>query len=274
MTIPEGTRTVLYHVGQDSVAIPLVEEKPIALSINGLNYAVIMITPIDISAFIVGFMHSEGLVENVSEILDIQITDTSRSATSAEADSAKAHKQIPDYIQANVMLTGRAQHRTTQILRRRKGNTGCGLCGIEAIDQAFPNLTKLVDKASLSAEQWQHAKNTFTQHQEIGVTAGAVHGALLLNHAGEYLAFSEDVGRHNALDKLIGKALVSKIQLSECHVLMSSRCSTELIQKAVRANIISLGHLASPSTLAVDQAKQFGLHLVHIPRHDEPRVFN
>ncbi|MBM6551747.1 formate dehydrogenase accessory sulfurtransferase FdhD [Marinomonas ostreistagni] len=258
-----GTRTQSYLSSGQSHAVELVEEVPIAISINELNYAVIMITPIDIEAFITGFAHSEGIIKQANEILDITL------------ESAPAQgQQLPEHIRANIELTGRAQHRASGVMRQRKGTSGCGLCGIEAIEQSFPEMPSLTPSAALTDHQWLAAKAAFDEHQQVGAVSGAIHGAMLLSAEGDYLAFAEDIGRHNALDKLIGKAMMAGQNMAGCHILMSSRCSTELILKAVRAQVASLGHLASPSTLAVTQAKQYGLHLVHLPRRAEPRHFD
>lgn len=258
-----GTQTQSYSNLDGEFEIELVQEVPIAISINDLNYAVIMITPVDVEAFIIGFAYSEGLILHANEVLDIEINQV----TNADAD-------VPTHINANIKLTGRAQHRSSGIMRQRKGTSGCGLCGIEAIEQSFPQLDSLLPSPSLTPEQWLAAKQHFSEHQEVGGVSGAIHGAMLMDAQGRFLCFAEDIGRHNALDKLIGKALLDQIPLTNSHILMSSRCSTELILKAVRAKVASLGHLASPSTLAVAQAKQYGLHLIHIPRQAAPRFYN
>ncbi|CUB04356.1 formate dehydrogenase accessory sulfurtransferase FdhD [Marinomonas fungiae] len=258
-----GTQTQFYSNQDGQFEIELVQEVPIAISINDLNYAVIMITPVDVEAFIVGFAYSEGLIIQANEILDIDINHVTSEL-----------EDVPTHIDANIKLTGRAQHRSSGIMRQRKGTSGCGLCGIEAIEQSFPQLAPLTASPSLKDQQWLAAKQHFSEHQEVGGISGAIHGAMLLDAEGQFLCFAEDIGRHNALDKLIGKALLNQIPLADMHILMSSRCSTELILKAVRAKVASLGHLASPSTLAVAQAKQYGLHLIHIPRQATPRYYN
>lgn len=257
-----GTQQLNYSNESGQHEIDLVEEVPIALSINDLNYAVIMITPVDIEPFIYGFAYSEGLIEHVNEVLDIELNEETGDT-------------VPFHLAANLKLTGRAQHRASGVMRQRKGTSGCGLCGIEAIEQSFPCLAPLTPSSTLTDEQWLKAKEQFSTHQLVGGISGAIHGAMLMDKEGEFVCFAEDIGRHNALDKLIGKAISNpSIRLQDSHILMSSRCSTELILKAVRAQVASLGHLASPSTLAVAQAKQYGLHLVHIPRRSSPRHYN
>ncbi len=260
-----STGTHSYHFTSQQIedTAALVEEYPIAISINDLNYAVILITPIDVEAFVMGFCYAEGLITSSKEVLDMNIS---------QADLTTG--PIPSHIQVNIQLTGRAQQRASQVMRQRKGTSGCGLCGIEAIEQSFPRLPQLPTSPQLSDDLWLKAKTQFDHYQHIGQISGAIHGALLMESDGTPRLFAEDIGRHNALDKLIGKALIDEHPLKGCHILMSSRCSTELIQKGVRAEIASLGHLASPSTLAVSQARAYGLHLVHLPRHAAPRHYN
>lgn len=258
-----GTQTTSYI----SEALPskaeLVQEIPLALSIHGVNYAVIMITPVEVEAFVMGFCFTEGIIDHPKELLDLEIIE-----------KVDGDEKTPSHIQANVVLTGRAKQRSDQVKRQRRGATGCGLCGIEAIEQTFITLEKLSPSVPLDDEFWLASKARFHDYQQIGRLSGAIHGAMLLDDAGQTLAFAEDIGRHNALDKLIGKALIERIPLNGHHILMSSRCSTELIQKAVKSKCASLAHLASPSTLAVKQAIQYGLHLVHLPRHAAPRHYH
>ncbi|RUM48598.1 MAG: sulfurtransferase FdhD [Marinomonas sp.] len=259
-----GTVTNSYMDSHGLHETELVQETPIAISINDVNYAVIMVTDVDVEAFVTGFAFSEGLINQASEILDIEF----RSSEACDPLSS------PHHILANLVLTNRALQRSRSIMRQRRGASGCGLCGIEAVEQAFPKLTPYHPIPTLSDDKWLSVKANFPEHQVIGQASGAIHGAMLLDKSGEIVAFAEDIGRHNALDKLIGKAMIAQHALKDCHILMSSRCSTELIMKATRTQVASLAHLASPSHLAVQQAKQLGLHLIHLPRHAPPRHFN
>ncbi|MGO2512699.1 formate dehydrogenase accessory sulfurtransferase FdhD [Marinomonas polaris] len=241
-------------------ATELVEEMPLAISINDISYAVMMVTPVNLEAFVIGFARSEGIIEHINDIRDIavQLTQTPPDI---------------DCIAINLELSPR---RFAQFKKRRQthlGATGCGLCGIESLTQAIPILPKLQPSKAIKEANLIALRPRLGEYQILGNKTGAVHAALLISPEGEPILCMEDIGRHNALDKVIGYALQQNINLHNYSVLMSSRCSTELIQKAVRVGLSSLIHLASPSTLAVKLAQHYGLTLIHLPKQDAPRLF-
>jgi FdhD protein len=241
-------------------ATELVEEMPLAISINDISYAVMMVTPVNLEAFVIGFARSEGIIEHINDIRDIavQLTQTPPDI---------------DCIAINLELSPR---RFAQFKKRRQthlGATGCGLCGIESLTQAIPILPKLQPSQAIKEANLIALRPRLGEYQILGNKTGAVHAALLISPEGEPILCMEDIGRHNALDKVIGYALQQNINLHNYSVLMSSRCSTELIQKAVRVGLSRLIHLASPSTLAVKLAQHYGLTLIHLPKQDAPRLF-
>lgn len=238
----------------------LVEEVPLALSINDISYAVMMVTPVNLEAFVVGFARSEGIIEHINDIRDI---DVQLSQTHPDIES----------VAINLELSPR---RFSQFKQRRQthlGATGCGLCGIESLTQAIPVLPRLQASQAIKETDLLTLRSRLSEFQALGNKTGAVHAALLISPQGEPIVCMEDIGRHNALDKIIGYALQQDINLHNYSVLMSSRCSTELVQKAVRVGLSRLIHLASPSTLAVKLAQHYGLTLIHLPKHDTPRMF-
>ncbi|WCN09783.1 formate dehydrogenase accessory sulfurtransferase FdhD [Marinomonas mediterranea] len=252
----------------------IVNEVPVAISIEGISYSVMMITPVDTEAFVIGFLFTEGIIDTFNEIKDIVLSET----------------QIPNTqnigLLADVTLTSRKLSQFKHHRRTRLGKTGCGLCGIESLDLAFPKIDHKIDDkntkikgmephsiAELDTMILNTARETLTRHQEIGRTVGGIHCAVILNNKGQVESSAEDIGRHNALDKAIGKQLKQNNTMAFQHCIMTSRCSTELVQKAARANLASLIHLASPSSLAVQMAKNAGIRIVHIPRVDSPRVY-
>ncbi|WP_369922207.1 formate dehydrogenase accessory sulfurtransferase FdhD [Marinomonas polaris] len=241
-------------------ATELVEEVPLAISINDISYAIMMVTPVNLEAFVIGFARSEGIIEHINDIRDIavQLTQTPPDI---------------DCIAINLELSPR---RFAQFKKRRQthlGATGCGLCGIESLTQAIPILSKLQPSQAIKEASLIALRPRLGEYQILGNKTGAVHAALLISPEGEPILCMEDIGRHNALDKVIGYALQQNINLHNYSVLMSSRCSTELIQKAVRVGLSRLIHLASPSTLAVKLAQHYGLTLIHLPKQDAPRLF-
>jgi FdhD protein len=239
----------------------LVEEVPLAISINDITHAVMMVTPTSLDAFAIGFAFSEGLIESAQDIRDISIERTPTQ-----------HAGI-DGFAINLVISQRRFNEFKKGRVARLGATGCGLCGVESLDYALPQLTSLMPSDILSDDILRTLKDRLFEHQVIGKETGAIHAALLITPQGEALIAMEDIGRHNALDKVLGYALKHGIDLHNHSVVMSSRCSTELIQKAVRSGLSCLIHLASPSTLAVALARQYGLTLIHLPKKDAPRIF-
>ncbi len=234
----------------------LIEEQALALSYNGLSHAVMMVTPVALEEFVIGFSYAEGIIERVDEIRDLSIKPGGR-----------------DGLVAEIELSPR---RLSQLQQRRhalRGSSGCGLCGVDSLQAALPELPTLRPCPAPSAATIAAAREQLFAQQSLGRRAGAIHAAMLLSPAGEVLATREDIGRHNALDKLIGAALQQGLSLYGHSIVMSSRCSSELIQKALRAGVSTLINLASPSQLAVEQARRHGLNLIHLPRRNGPRLY-
>jgi FdhD protein len=238
----------------------LVEEMPLAISINGIAHAVMMVTPNHLDAFVVGLACSEGIIEDINDVRDIEIETTKLQANinSMAIDLIISPRRFAQYKQK--------QH-------AHVGATGCGICGVESLSQAIPTLPMLAPCAPIKTSILASLKSHLSTYQTLGNKTGAVHAALLIAPDGNPILCMEDIGRHNALDKVIGYALQQRLDLHDHSVLMTSRCSTELVQKAVRVGLSRLIHLASPSTLAVSLAQHYGLNLIHLPKQDVPRVF-
>jgi Uncharacterized protein required for formate dehydrogenase activity len=154
------------------------------------------------------------------------------------------------------------------------GTSGCGLCGVEALEQALPELAKLPG-APLPPAQWLVGlRERIDAFQPLGQHCGAVHAALFMDRHGELLLGREDIGRHNALDKLIGALLRQGIDSQGGLAIVTSRCSLELIQKVLRAGIQTLVSLSAPTGLALQWARKHNLNLIHLPKHSAPRVYS
>lgn len=236
----------------------LAEEVPLAIHVHGVLHAIMMVSPLHCDDFITGFALSEGLIRHAGELTAVHLRHGQQPAANIHADLTLSSDRFRDFLQ---------QQRTA-----RRGTAGCGLCGTDSLQQIFPDLPPLNGRPFSLPDS--DLRELLSQHQVLGHESGAVHAALLLSADAEPLLMREDVGRHNALDKVIGAALRQQRPLTGCTVLMSSRCSTELILKAVRAGLSGLIHLAAPSTLAVQMARHYNLALVQVPRHDAPRFFH
>jgi len=239
-----------------AASVELAEEVALAISFNGINQAVMLVSPTDLEDFVVGFSLANGIVESIDEIYDVVLSGTG---------SAR---------QADVQISSRAFWELKQQRRQLTGTSGCGLCGVEAVEQALPSLSPL-KPAPLPPAAWLvDLRQRITVFQPLGQHCGAVHAAVFMNGQGELLLGREDIGRHNALDKLIGALLRQQISPAGGLALVTSRCSLELIQKVLRAGITTLVSLSAPTGLAVQWARRHHLNLIHLPHNNAPRVYS
>ncbi|MFW9268828.1 formate dehydrogenase accessory sulfurtransferase FdhD [Pseudomonas sp. NR3] len=240
----------------ESASAALAEEVALAIAYNGISQAVMLVTPTDLEDFIVGFSLGSGIIEDPADIYDLQLSG---------AGSAQY---------AQVTIANRAFWNLKEQRRQMAGTSGCGLCGVEAVEQALPDL-KSLPGAPLPPAQWLDGlRQRISQFQPLGQHCGAVHAALFMNANGELLMGREDIGRHNALDKLIGALIRQQIPVAGGVAIVTSRCSLELIQKVLRAGIQTLVSLSSPTGLAVQWARQHNLNLIHLPQKSAPRVYS
>lgn len=235
---------------------PLAEEVALAIVYNGLNQAVMLVSPTDLEDFAVGFSVGSGIVESTAEIYDVKLSGSGAS------------------MYADLEISSRAFWNLKNQRRQLAGTSGCGLCGVEALEQALPELAKLPG-APLPPAQWLVGlRQRIDAFQPLGQHCGAVHAALFMNRHGELLLGREDIGRHNALDKLIGALLRQSIDSDGGLAIVTSRCSLELIQKVLRAGIQTLVSLSAPTGLALQWARRHNLNLIHLPKHSAPRVYS
>eukprot|EP00659_Diplonema_papillatum_P006498 gene6498-9932_t len=236
----------LEHTESDSTA--LAEEVVLAIAYNDISQAVMLVTPTDLEDFIVGFSIGSGIIEDVSDIYDLKISGSGSTQY------------------AQVQISSRAFWNMKQQRRQLAGTSGCGLCGVEAVEQALPNL-KVLPGAPLPPAEWLDGlRQRISAFQPLGQYSGAVHAAVFMNNQGELLLGREDIGRHNALDKLIGALIRQKIPTDGGLAIVTSRCSLELIQKVLRAGIQTLVSLSSPTGLALQWARRHNLNLIHLPQ--------
>lgn len=234
----------------------LAEECALAIAYNGISHAVMMISPSALEDFVVGFSLSGALVGGVDEIYDIQLSRR------GEAFSAE------------VQIANRAFWALKQQRRSLAGTSGCGLCGVEAIEQALPHLTALTPGPLPPAAHLHGLRDRINDAQRLARQSGALHAALFIDEQGEIVLCREDIGRHNALDKLIGALRREGRDGRRGFAVVTSRCSLELIHKAVRAGFASLVSLSAPTDLCVRWARQHRLNLIHLPHHSAPRVYS
>ena len=226
------------------------EEVPVALSFDGEPFAVMMATPADIEDFVIGFAFSEGLVDAVDE-LRIESIDTTLEG-----------------IHAALSLPAERRGRIAARRRNIEGRSGCGLCGaasIEAVLRPPPAVPHgvAIDDATLSC-----ALRALQRRQPLNALTGATHAAAWCDAGGNLVAVREDVGRHNALDKLIGALLRAGTTLDAGFCIVTSRASYEMAMKAAQAGMPMLAAISAPTALAIALADGAGLTLVGFARDD------
>jgi FdhD protein len=234
----------------------LAEEVALAIAYNGISQAVMLVTPTDLEDFIVGFSIGSGIVTSPDDIYAINLS----------GHGSAQH--------ADVEIASRAFWNLKDQRRQLTGTSGCGLCGVEAVEQALPDLAVLPG-APLPPIAWlEGLRQRIGAFQPLGRHCGAVHAAVFMDAQGELQLGREDIGRHNALDKLIGALLRQKRSTVGGLAIVTSRCSLELIQKVLRAGIQTLVSLSAPTGLALQWARRHNLNLIHLPQHSAPRVYS
>ena len=234
----------------------LASECALAISFNGLNHAVMLSSPSDLEDFALGFSLSNGLISSIDDVYGIDVSGSG------------------ERYQVDLSISSRAFQALKRQRRQLAGSSGCGLCGVEALEQALPSLPLLAPAALPPGEHFTGLRERISTAQSLARDSGALHAALYLDSQGEIRLCREDVGRHNALDKLIGALYRQGLDPRQGCVLITSRCGLELIHKAVRARIGTLVSLSAPTTLSVDWARQHQLNLIHLPHHSAPRVYS
>ncbi|NBC37906.1 formate dehydrogenase accessory sulfurtransferase FdhD [Novosphingobium sp. FSY-8] len=249
--LPDGGGLVFRADGGSAAATrSWVPEVPVALEFNGLSYAVMMASPTDLADFASGFALSEGI------------------ATSADQITAITPVEVEQGWIIRTQVAGLDAARLSERVRARVAESSCGLCGIDnlaAIARPLPPVRfhSRVEPAAIFA-----ALRALRGSQALGQATGAAHAAALCDGSGAILGLREDVGRHNAMDKLIGAAARAGLALGEGFVLSTARCSYEIVEKAVKAGATSLVTISLPTSMAVARAAVAGLSLWVLARDD------
>jgi len=232
------------------------EEVPIAISYGGSSHAVLMATPDDLVDFAIGFSLTEGVIENISQIRSVDIV---------EGDLG-IDLQISLVDDVNEMLRARKSNMA--------GPVGCGLCGIESIDQAMRTLPDLSSiRFQICHEAVVAATAKLYGAQKLHRETRAVHAAGLYLPEIGLVAAREDVGRHNALDKLCGHAIRSAVDRHRGAVVVTSRISVEMVQKTVMLGCPVLIAVSSPTALAIRTAEAAGVTLIALARGEDFEIF-
>jgi formate dehydrogenase accessory protein FdhD len=234
----------------DSIAA----ETPVSLTYNSIPHVVMMATPCDLADMGVGFTVTEALAD-YAEIRDVTVD---RSSGEYELRLSLTGSRLGEMLQRRRNLTGR---------------TGCGVCGAETIEDAIRRPPPVAAGGETSREQLVQALRRLRELQPLGAQAGSLHAAAWVGWDGEVQRVREDVGRHNALDKLIGSRLRAGESFSDGYVLVTSRASYEMVQKAATLGIRMLVAVSAPTALGVKLARDCGLTLVGFAREEQQVVY-
>lgn len=252
MTVSRRERFHALHPSGDTntVTRSIAAECPIAIEFNGFGYAVMMATPTDLEDLAVGFALSERLVDSVADVLDI------------DRHQAETGELL------RVTLAAKCSNRLLDRVRHRTSESSCGLCGIENLQQAFRPLPAVSAKSRADTAAIFTALGILRDHQPLNRETGAVHAAARCSADGTILDVREDVGRHNAFDKLIGAMRRAGAEWDGGFALLSSRCSYELVEKAALAGCPLLVTISAATDLAIRRARDCGLRLIVLARPD------
>lgn len=231
------------------------EETPLALTFNGGTYAVMMGTPQNLEDFAVGFSLDEGIIASVDDIKSLDVV------------------RLDDGIELRMWLAPEDAARISERRRHIAGPTGCGICGVDSIAEAVRPAAVVAQGQTFTPQQIMTAVQAIAPLQAVNMQTRAVHAAAFWSPANGIVALREDVGRHNALDKLAGSLARSRTDASAGIVLLTSRVSVEMVQKTAAIGAPVMVAVSAPTALAVRTAAAAGITLIAIARADGFEVF-
>jgi FdhD protein len=256
--VPLPARRVLRQAWRNGSTIfgerTLAEEVPVAFSYDGAAHAVLMATPDDLEDFAIGFSYTEGIITTPAEIAELAVVG------------------VADGIVLRMWLTGDRSDAFAARRRRFVGPAGCGMCGLESLAEANRAIPMASRDLRVSQQDIAEAVAALPARQQLNMQTRAVHAAAFWEPGGG-LVLREDIGRHNALDKLAGALLGTGRSAAEGIIVLSSRISIELVQKAAMMGAAIIVGVSAPTALAVRTAEATGLTLVGIARDDGFEVF-
>ncbi|ARR48556.1 formate dehydrogenase accessory sulfurtransferase FdhD [Photobacterium damselae subsp. damselae] len=232
----------------------IAEEVPVALIYNGISHVVMMTTPSNLESFAIGFSLSERIISDIKEIKYIDIKSNYQG------------------IEVHIELQMRPFMLLKEQRRQLVGRTGCGLCGIEHLKQAMKPVSPVNNDEVIHLSVLNQCLDKLYQQQELAGTTGCTHAAVWVDSCGNLAAIYEDVGRHVAMDKLIGARAKSSL-LTHGAVLITSRASYEIVQKATSVGIEILMAVSAPTALAIKLAEDSGLTLVGFCRKGRATIY-
>ncbi|CAB3695145.1 formate dehydrogenase accessory sulfurtransferase FdhD [Achromobacter pestifer] len=258
---PDCTQIQVTRVRDGAIA-PTVEtdfvalETPVALEFNGISHATMLATPADLEDFAVGFALSEGIIESVSDVRGIDLLP--------QCDGIVVQLEISSACEVRLKTRRRAM----------AGRTGCGLCGVETLPEVLRPVAPVTNGASVRIPSVLAAMRDMRARQALHDITGATHAAGWAGADGVVALVREDVGRHNALDKLVGALARQAMHAGDGIVLVSSRASFEMVQKTAAAGVAVLAAVSAPTDLAIRLARDANVSLVGFLRNDNATLYS
>ena len=252
-------RQVIHWNGESGRVSPyiLIGEEPLSIRVQGKPYSVVMRTPGDEIAHVAGFCLAEGLADEPDDIVNIAFCDGSDSNV------------------VTVMLKASRLEKIPELLERRNfiSQTGCGLCGKEIVDELYQIIQPMSEGRKADIKKASECLRHLSDHQPLRRQTRSAHAAAIYDSDYSLLSVAEDVGRHNALDKAVGKLFLGRKLRQASLLTLSSRISYELVQKAARARIPIIFAVSRPTALAVELASQLNMTLACLAKDDGIYVF-
>ncbi len=258
---PNGKRHIEFKgitIAQDRQSArgwAVAEEVPVALIYNGTPHAVMMATPADLEDFAVGFSLSEGIIERAQDIEEIAVSEVAAGIT------------------VNMWIADEAFQKLADQKRTLAGRTGCGLCGIESLEQAVRPLSPVRSEQTYDIGNIRRGLADLGAKQIINAETKSVHAAAWATPNGEVQVLREDIGRHNALDKVLGALARNGTNAAGGFLYLTSRCSYEMVQKANVMGVPLIVAISAPTALALELAQTNGMTIIGIARDDAMTLF-
>jgi len=229
----------------------VVVEQPITIMIDKVGSFTVMATPSDIEALAIGFVYSEGLIESIDDVIAVSTKPQLPNVVGIEVNDP-THIAI----QRNMIVA-----------------SSCGMCGTRNIDKMLTQIPPCKESLKISSNMLIEIIENLRSRQQIFQATGGSHAAGIFDASGNIIAFAEDLGRHSALDKAIGKCLLGKISTKGLAVVLSGRISLEMVTKAAKAGIELIVAVSAPSSFAIEAAKQWNMTLCGFVRSDKLNVY-
>ena len=242
----------LVSQGERAVAV----EVPVQVGYADVSFAVMMLTPADLEDFAYGFSLTEGMIDTAADIRKVTLGEAAEGLT------------------CRIDLVGQKLHQHLARQRAMTGRTGCGVCGIDDLDALKRAAASSTTAPTVEIAAIERALSALDDKQVLNAATRAVHAAAWADASGAILYIREDVGRHNALDKLIGALLRAGVAPLSGFIVITSRCSFEMVEKAVTFGARTLVAISAPTSLAIERAKALDLAMIAIARRDTVTIFN